>query len=180
MQYLYYDIESFSFESKNVNEDDLKENNFLKKVVLKESAKNKYKTFTVFNFRLLNDYFPIPLKNAEIFSLEVFNENDGKMLDLNNFNDSVKQHIAKVSLSTTINSYRNYKTFEFNTLVPTNEMDLILSETKYIKMIFLFEDIEGNKVKVFNTIYFKKISLKPKSNIKYRKVQKCITEIVKN
>jgi len=175
MQYFYYDIESFSFEGKTAKPEDISNNNFLKKntVSLKKLANNKVLNLTVLNFRLLNANFPIPLKEIEILSLEVFNENDGKMLHLDNKHSKIRENKALVELSTTINSYKNYKTFEFNTLLPASEIDLILSETKYMNLSFKFTDIENNVCFVSNQIYFKKIALI--KDIKYRKVSKCIT-----
>ena len=54
-----------------------------------------------------------------------------------------------------------------------SEIDLILSETKYMNLSFKFTDVENNVYFVSNQIYFKKIALK--KDIKYRKVSKSIT-----
>lgn len=177
MEYLKYDIESFNFKREKVlsdgNDERIKNNNFLVKQINKskteiEKIKKHLEYFTVFNFRLTNESFPVPIKQIKVLNLIIYTENGGKLLEL----DAKEQNVY-AELYTVFKSYRTYKEITFNSSVSFEEANILLTESKKLEIGLLIENIEGNTLKIKNKITFKELNLnniKDKDKITYRKV----------
>jgi hypothetical protein len=175
MEYINYDIDSFTYFKNDENETKYVLENDKALMKIATTSKDKTKETINFNFRLLNEKFPVPIKKIIVTSLEAFTENRGPLLKLKG--SPTGENIVTATIFTLINTRKNYKAISFNSLLSISEANILLKESRHLELQFIFEDIEGNTFNVKNTIFFKELNL---SKITYRKVSKSLTEITKN